>query len=406
MKNSLLLLVGIGMMFTNVSAQINEEMLDMTIANWAPEMKVNQKVMADVRTALTSNDKRVQDEAINKYTVNEKRDFKQVNFLHPTNPEATQLSRIVASDTTVNVRSFKLDELIGDQRLKGQTLPFMAYAPEKNTQPYFVMGYTTQDENVVASKDDEESEPVSMLLNQKNQQPSQKSETVTLPNGITYGPGFYSLPDGTLFVKGADGNYAELKSEKKSKKELAEQQARETAIADTAKKTYSLSVTQQGDPNLLASVGNPKGMSTSSADSQTNGDDGMKTVTVNGVERLMVKDQYNKWVPADNNGDMSKVTLNGKDFLTSGGQTEAAGVRNAYKYGMRDASGYQGNYYRNANNGHPLGGGGMQTVNVVATPVGGFYGGVGVYGSVQYGHSTWPQNRGGQNSCHYTGFQY
>jgi hypothetical protein len=49
---------------------------------------------------------------------------------------------------------------------------------------------------------------------------------------------------------------------------------------------------------------------------------------------------------------------------------------------MGDNAGYNANYYRNANNGHPLGGGNMATV-VVQQPNVGYYPNTDYYGGVR-----------------------
>jgi hypothetical protein len=297
MKNLLILLLSIGMMAGNTSAQaqMSDDLFNMVIANWAPALKADPKAINEIRTALTSSDAKVQMDCLNKYTVLESVDFKHVTFLHPTDAEATSLKRLTVSDTNhVNVLLIKLDKLNeNDPSLVGKTIPFMAFDEESN-QPYFVLGYELKDkQDAVAETKESESEPMddhdAMASvgkpkttngdkNRSNVNGNHKTtsgdesqsdangnggsgqgEYKVLPNGMIVGPGFYSYPDGTTFVQQADGKYAELKAKNKSQKELDEQAAQQAAISDTALQKasyqYQMTVSQRGNPDLLANAG-------------------------------------------------------------------------------------------------------------------------------------------------------
>jgi hypothetical protein len=67
---------------------------------------------------------------------------------------------------------------------------------------------------------------------------------------------------------------------------------------------------------------------------------------VNGVETRIAWFPDGTYAHLDANADLAKITLNGKDFFSSGGEVEAGGPRNSYKHGMRDAAGHTGKYYR------------------------------------------------------------
>jgi hypothetical protein len=403
MKNSLLLLVGIGMMFTNVSAQINEATFDRVASSWEDNIKVDASAKLDLRTKLASNDAKTQNEALKEYTVFDSANFSQVNFV-----SSNQDRPVTAWDTTnVRLLSLKLDKLSGDKKLEGQTMPFMAFSRD-NTHPIFVFGhYELADDkkkDAVASNssNNEESEPVSMLANKtqakgqddQKQQSSQGQEKELVVGDIRVVDG-HSY---TYMGKDVDGypSWAPFNQTIVANPSKGNQQAMQNAIADTAKRTatYQMSVSQSGDPNLLASnfasgkAQKPEGSSGAMPEGIFELDPSKNYYhMVNGSPVLVDKPLSAMRVPRN------AVVTNGNDVSLDARATTNKEIRHYYDLSTGSPTQASVEQVRWNN-------------TVVATPVGGFYGGVGVYGSVHYGYNTRPQNQGGQNSCHYTGFQY
>lgn len=302
MKNlKLSLLVIIGMMVANISgAQVSTDMLDMTMANWPAAFKQNAKTVTELKKALTSSDVRTQHRVIEKYAVNEEMSFSEVNFLHPTTIQATQLERLSAKDTTVTVMSVKLDVLTGDVSFKGQTVPLFAYAPERNTQPYFIMSYTPA-QGAVASN--EESEPVSVFGSKAVVQQEQTQ--------------IQEVPVGSVRVAADGREYTYMGKDDSGfpawvpfgQTVVASSTSTENQESTERTATYQMSVSQSGDPNLLASAGNVgKNQHTQSG---------------NGVERYQIDGRwyYNDpvtGIPTPIQGQPKTVTMKPNQVLLNG----------------------------------------------------------------------------------------
>lgn len=116
--------------------------------------------------------------------------------------------------------------------------------------------------------------------------------------------------------------------------------------------------------------------------------------TMNGKEYLFQLDSVGKWASTD--PDAPKVIKAGNRkndpsfVFDKNGELVASNKRNGYKFGMGNYAGYRNNYYRNAFNGRPLGGGYASAFYPSYAPVygGGWnnYGG-GYYGGNGFGYS-------------------
>ncbi len=153
------------------------------------------------------------------------------------------------------------------------------------------------------------------------------------------------------FVEGPYGDpvVAWLK-DAEEEKPAPEEPAAASAPKDSTAKSYKLEVNQSGDPTLVSGLG----AGTQQGGGQASGSGKMPedcftlpngtTVCkekVNGVETRTAYYPDGSMSKLDNNTDMAILGANGKDFITSSQKAEI-GPRNANKFGMRDASGTDG----------------------------------------------------------------
>lgn len=173
---------------------------------------------------------------------------------------------------------------------------------------------------------------------------AQVAKAVTLPNGaVIIGDDLVINPDGSVLRK-----VNEKWETMKSATPLPQAQAPK-APADTTTKTAtkSMSVTVSGDQDLLAQAG-----SANSAEADSKLPPGCFELPnglivckekVNGIETRTTYTPDGEIVDMDGNSEMAVVDMGkGRKILTSNNKAEAGNMRNAHKFGMREAAGYDG----------------------------------------------------------------
>lgn len=307
------------------------------------------------------------------YTTPKHLEFKNVILMTATNSKEGVARRVVG-DTNMWVRELLVKKLTGKKEHEGVRVALWAYDPNQDDQRLHIFGTGSAEEGeqVVGLEKDGAGDgrhadkpvdtPSFQIIEMDVNKDGVMENYIMTIDANTGMPEF--TPIANLIVASPNAPSQEGDGEKQggkapaTPKKGAAKNADETVdgtekppVSRTA--TVSKTVSQEGDPDLIAQLENGGGQATGGSKSADE-DSGYKVVTVNGVERLLLRNPDGTYSSADENGDLAKITLNGKDFVLSEGQAEASGVKNAYKHGMRDASGYRNNYYRNARNGHPL----------------------------------------------------
>lgn len=273
-------------------------------------------------------------------------------------------------DTTMWVRELLVKKLTGKKEHEGVRVALWAYDPKQDDQRLHIFGTGSaeEEEQVVDLENDGDGNgshttPSFQIVEMDVNEDGVMEKYVVTINAKTGMPEFTPIanliaPPNTPTQEGEgvkQGGKAPATPKKGAAKNADETVDATKPVSRTA--TVSKTVSQEGDPDLIAQLEGGGKQGSGNEDSTTDGEGDFKIIKVNGVDRLFVRNaegQSPKWVAADENADLAKIELDGKDFLLSEGKAEASGVKNAYKHGMRNASGYRNNYYRNARNGHPL----------------------------------------------------